>query len=71
MSDTRPAAGGCHRRSFLQAGAAGLSTLALANLPAGAAPRPQGQNSPPGQNKPPEQPPPCPQHPKNGHPCKP
>jgi sugar phosphate isomerase/epimerase len=52
MSDTRPAADGCHRRSFLQAGAAGLSTLALANLPAGAAPRPQAQTNPPGQNKP-------------------
>jgi sugar phosphate isomerase/epimerase len=52
MSDTRPAAGGCHRRSFLQAGAASLSTLALANLPAGAAPRPQGQPDRPGQNKP-------------------
>jgi sugar phosphate isomerase/epimerase len=52
MSETRPAADGCHRRSFLQAGAAGLSTLALANLPAGAAPRPQAQANPPGQNKP-------------------
>src|SRR5205085_202473 len=34
MPDPRPAAAGCHRRSFLRAGAAGLSTLALADLAA-------------------------------------
>jgi sugar phosphate isomerase/epimerase len=44
MSGHNPASADCTRRSFLQAGAAGLSTLAVASLPAQSAPR---QGDPP------------------------
>src|SRR5262249_48667279 len=51
MSTNRPAPG-CDRRAFLQAGAASLSTLALARLPAEAAPLPRAQPNPPPAKKP-------------------
>ncbi len=52
MSTHQTTPGSYDRRAFLQAGATGLSTLAVASFPAQAAPQAQAQNTPPAQNKP-------------------